>query len=240
MPTGRLPVKTWIVPPQKREKAYEWIREKVKNTDEQAFIVCPLIEESEAETLKSVRAASTEFAKLQKEIFPDLKLELLHGKIKGAERDEIMDNLRKGRVDILVATPVVEVGIDIPTATIMMIEASERFGLAQLHQLRGRVGRGKKQSYCLLFTESSSSQTQTRLKALEKHTSGRKLAEIDLEIRGPGELYGFSQHGYPELKVASYTDTTTIKKARETAELLLKDYPERFLHLLSEDQVAVN
>ncbi|MBI4029235.1 MAG: ATP-dependent DNA helicase RecG [Candidatus Blackburnbacteria bacterium] len=223
LPAGRTPTKTWVVPPQKREGAYNWIRERVKNTDEQAFIVCPLIDESEKEGFKTVKAATAEFEQLSKKIFPDFRLSLLHGKIKGKEKDEIMDKMKRGEVDILVATPVVEVGIDIPNATIMMIEAAERFGLAQLHQLRGRVGRGNKQSYCLLFTESASQNTLKRLKRLEKTLSGRALAELDLELRGPGEMYGTAQHGFPELKVASFSDYELIKASREAARELISE-----------------
>jgi ATP-dependent DNA helicase RecG len=221
MPKGRLQIKTWVVPPKKREGAYSWIREHVKGTDEQAFIVCPLIEESTAETLKSVRAATVEFELLQKQVFPDLRLGLLHGKIKGKEKEEIMQKMKNGEIDILVATPVVEVGIDFPNATIMLIEASERFGLAQLHQLRGRVGRGTKQSYCLLFTDSKSDRVQARLNALERNLTGAQLAELDLKMRGPGEVYGSAQSGFPELKIGSYSDLPLIKKAREAAEELL-------------------
>ena len=222
LPVGRTPIKTWVVPPQKREGAYNWIREHVKNTDEQAFIVCPLIDESEKEGFKTVKAATAEFEQLSKRVFPDLRLNLLHGKIKGRQKDEIMDKMKRGEVDILIATPVVEVGIDMPNATIMMIEAAERFGLAQLHQLRGRVGRGNKQSYCLLFTESASQSTLKRLKSLEKTLSGRELAELDLELRGPGEMYGIAQHGFPELKVASFSDYELIKASHEAAEELLE------------------
>lgn len=221
LPKGRLRIKTWVVPPKKRDGAYEWIRQHVKDTDEQAFIVCPLIEESDSETLQSVKAATVEFEYLQSEVFPDLRLGLLHGKIKGAQKDEIMKKMKDGKIDILVATPVVEVGIDFPNATIMMIEASERFGLAQLHQLRGRVGRSDKQSYCLLFTDSKTPRVKTRLSALERNLTGAQLAQLDLEMRGPGEIYGKTQSGLPELKIGSYTDLPLIKKAREAAVELL-------------------
>ncbi len=216
MPPGRQKVKTWVVPPAKREKAYNWIREKVKETDEQCFIVCPLIEESES--LKSVKAAKAEFEILSKKIFPDLRLGLLHGKLKSKEKEEIIQKFRQGEFDILVSTPVVEVGIDIPNATIMVIEGADRFGLAQLHQLRGRVGRGDKQSYCLLFSQSTQERTIQRLKALEKIYIGAELAELDLKIRGPGEIYGTAQHGFPNLKVASFSDINLIRKTKEAAE----------------------
>jgi len=216
MPPGRMKVKTWVVPPVKREAAYEWIRKHVKNTDEQAFIVCPLIEESE--TLKSVKAVTVELEGLSKKVFPDLRLGLLHGRLKSKEKDEVVEKFRQGNLDILVSTPVVEVGIDIPQATIMMIEAAERFGLAQLHQLRGRVGRGKKESYCLLFTETPIGRPLQRLKAMEKSHIGMELAEIDFKIRGPGEIYGTAQHGFPDLRVASFTDLELIQKTRQAAE----------------------
>lgn len=223
MPKGRMRVKTWVVPPEKRNGAYEWIRKHVKDTCEQAFIICPLIEESE--TLTSVRAATKEYERLQKEIFPDLRLGLLHGKMKSKEKEKVLADFRAGNLDILVATPVVEVGIDIPNATIMMIEAAERFGLAQLHQLRGRVGRGALQSYCLLFTESSSPKTLKRLKAMEKMYIGAELADLDLKIRGPGEIYGTRQHGIPDLRVASLTDLILIEKTRSAAQEFINKDP---------------
>ncbi|MBI4999441.1 ATP-dependent DNA helicase RecG [Candidatus Gottesmanbacteria bacterium] len=216
MPEGRIKVKTWVVPPEKRSGAYGWIRKHVKGTREQAFIICPLIEESE--TLTSVRAATKEYEHLQKEVFPDLRLGLLHGRMKSKEKDTVLGNFRAGNLDILVATPVVEVGIDIPNATIMMIEGAERFGLAQLHQLRGRVGRGVIQSYCLLFSES---ENVRRLKAMEKMYVGAQLAELDLKIRGPGEIYGTAQHGIPDLRVASLTDLALIEKTREAAQQVI-------------------
>jgi ATP-dependent DNA helicase RecG len=220
MPKGRMKVKTWVVPPEKRDGAYEWIRKHVKGTREQAFIICPLIEESE--TLTSVKAATKEYEHLQKEVFPDLRLGLLHGRMKSKEKEAVLNEFRAGNLDILVATPVVEVGIDIPNATIMMIEAAERFGLAQLHQLRGRVGRGALQSYCLLFSES---ENVRRLKAMEKMYIGGELAELDLKIRGPGEIYGTRQHGIPDLRVASLTDLNLIEKTRIAAQELVSQDP---------------
>jgi len=221
MPIGRKKVITWLVPPEKREGAYQWIRKQIKETDSQTFIICPFIEESE--NMQTIKAATKEFERLQKDIYPDLKLGLLHGKLKAKEKDAILNDFRHRKFAILVATPVVEVGIDIPNATVIMIEAAERFGLAQLHQLRGRVGRGDKQSYCLLFTESKSEQTIHRLKSLETIYSGAELAELDLKLRGSGNLYGTAQHGIVKLKVASFSDTTLIQQARNDAH-------EIFLH----------
>ncbi len=210
MPQGRLPVKTWVVPEVKREAAYEWI----KSQNSQCFIVCPFINESE--TLTTVKAATNEFTKLQ-QIFSELKLGLLHGKLKAIEKNEVVNKFRAGEYQILVTTPVVEVGIDISTATIMVIEGADRFGLAQLHQLRGRVGRGQQQSYCLLFANEITS----RLKAMETHHLGIELAEIDLKLRGPGEIYGLAQAGQAHFKVATYSDLDLITQAKAAAESLL-------------------
>jgi len=226
MPAGRMQVKTWVVPPQKRNAAYDWIRKKVKNTDEQCFIICPLIEESE--TLQTVKAATVEYKRLREQVFPDLRLGLLHGRMKTLQKDEVINNFREEKLDILVSTPVVEVGIDIPQTSIMMIEGADRFGLAQLHQLRGRVGRSQRESYCLLFTETTSGKPLQRLKALEKLHIGMELAELDLKMRGPGEIYGTSQHGFFKLKVASFADLPLIEKTRSAAEEIfphLAQYP---------------
>lgn len=227
MPKGRKLIKTWLVPEEKRINGYAWIKKQLQDTDSQAFIICPFIEESE--NMQTVKAATKEFERLQKEIFPDLRLGLLHGRMKGKEKDVILEEFRNKKFDILVATPVVEVGIDIPNATIIVIEAAERFGLAQLHQLRGRVGRGDKQSYCLLFTESTNPQTITRLKAMETSNIGAELAELDLKLRGPGDMYGTMQHGSHRLKIASFSDFPLIEKARSEAKNIfpkLAEYPK--------------
>lgn len=221
MPKGRKIIKTWLVPEEKRQGGYEWIEKNIAEQKTQVFIICPFIEESE--NMTTVKAAAKEFERLQKEIFPNLKLGLLHGRLKSKEKDAVLQDFRDKKFDILVATPVVEVGIDIPTATIMVIEASERFGLAQLHQLRGRVGRGDEQSYCLLFTESTSPQTFSRLKAMERMYNGAELAEYDLHLRGAGDLYGTAQHGAKQLKIASFSDLPLIEKARNEAKALFKE-----------------
>lgn len=232
MPHGRKKVKTWLVPPEKRDGAYDWIRKQVKETDSQIFIICPFIEVSES--MMTIKAASKEYERLKTEVFPDLKLGLLHGKLKGKEKDEVLKQFKERAFDILVATPVVEVGIDIPNATVIMIEASERFGLAQLHQLRGRVGRGDKQSYCLLFTDSQQAQTSQRLKGMETLYSGAELAELDLKLRGPGNLYGTAQHGIPALKVANFSDTEMIQRAKHIADDL---FPKLSLYKALEEKV---
>ena len=227
MPNGRKQIKTWVVAHEKRAGAYDWIRKEITETDSQAFIVCPFIEPSES--MATVKAVNQEYETLSKEIYPDLKIGLLHGKQKAAEKAEVLKAFREKAYDILLATPVVEVGIDIPNATIIMIEAAERFGLAQLHQLRGRVGRGDKQSYCLLFPDSARALQSQRLKGMETIYSGAELAELDLKIRGAGNMYGTAQHGVPNLKAASFSDTELIQKAKHAADSIfaeLEMYPE--------------
>ena len=226
LPKGRIPVTTWLVPPYKRQGAYSWIDDQIKTGKVQAFIICPLIEESHIETMKQVKAVTEEYKQLTK-TFSDLRVGLLHGRQSLKEKNRVLEIFKKGESDILVATPVVEVGIDIANATIMVIEAAERFGLAQLHQLRGRVGRGSEKSYCLLFTESRSNKVINRLHALKKSFSGFELAELDLKMRGPGEIYGVKQHGFPELKIASWQDTELIKSAKKIAEDAVKN-PKNF------------
>lgn len=232
MPPGRQKVKTWVVPPFKRDAAYDWIRKQIKENKSQAFIICPLIEESQFETLQMIKAATSEFERLKNEVFPDLKLGLLHGRLKAKEKNSILENFKNCQLDILVSTPVVEVGIDIPTATIMMIEGAERFGLAQLHQLRGRVGRSNRPSYCLLFSDHQDKNSFKRLKALERTNIGMELSELDLQMRGPGEIYGIRQHGFLELKVANFSDLSLIEETKKAAEEILPNlhrYP--FLQL---------
>ncbi len=216
LPLGRIPIKTWVVPEAKRASAYNWITQEIIDHKAQVFVVCPFIETSESMT--SVKAATIEFEKL-KHIFPQFKLALLHGRMKAKEKDTVINNFNSGKIDILVSTPVVEVGIDIPGATIMVIEGADRFGLAQLHQLRGRVGRGDKQAYCLLFSD----QPTARLKYLEQLQTGIELAEMDLQLRGAGNIYGTAQHGVPHFKVATYQDLDLITKAKATAAKLLPD-----------------
>lgn len=230
LPSGRKPVKTWLVPPQKRESAYNWIEKQVVEKSAQVFVICPLIEESEKETMQQVKAATKEFENLKK-VFANLNLGLLHGKQSAKEKNKAVLEFKKGKIDILVATPVVEVGIDVPNATIMLIETAERFGLAQLHQLRGRVGRSDKQSFCLLFTEIDSPRPHTRLAAMQKTMSGFELAELDLRLRGPGEVFGTRQHGFPELKIASWQDIKLIKQSRKVAQKAIAN-PNNFPQLL--------
>lgn len=230
LPKGRKPITTWIVPPHKRASAYKWINKQIKKDGIQAYVICPLIEESEKETMKQAKAATKEYEGLKK-IFPDLAIGLLHGKQSAKEKNKVLDKFKKRKTNILVSTPVVEVGIDVPNATIMVIEAAERFGLAQLHQLRGRVGRGEKESFCLAFTEIRSQKARARLKALKRTLSGFELAELDLRLRGPGEIFGTKQHGFPELKIASWQDKRLIIKARKIANNAIEN-PKKFSKLL--------
>lgn len=225
MPSGRKPVTTKIVTEANRSKAYDFIRGQIKS-GHQAFVVCPLIDESDSLGVKSVKA---EHERLDKEIFPELKVGLLHGKLKAKEKEEIMADFLNNKIQILVATAVIEVGVDVPNATLMIIEGAERFGLAQLHQFRGRVGRSEAQSYCLLFPSSeeiTNPKTITRLNAMASHNDGLTLAKIDLKLRGAGELYGLNQSGFPEFQIATLFDYENIKKAQAEARALIEVDPE--------------
>ncbi|MFH1426292.1 MAG: ATP-dependent DNA helicase RecG [Candidatus Kerfeldbacteria bacterium] len=218
MPKGRKPVTTHVVPPQKREKAYAFVREHVAK-GEQCFVICPLIDPSDKLGVKSV---TTEYEKLHEVVFPDLKVEMLHGKMKPDEKDDIMKRMKDKQVDVLVATSVIEVGVDIPDATIMVIEGAERFGLAQLHQFRGRVGRSDKQSWCFLFSDSDSDRSAERLQALAKSNDGFELAEIDLKMRGAGEVFGTLQSGFSDMALIAYQQPELLEEARKTAEMTLE------------------
>lgn len=223
MPKGRQVIKTWVVPPAKRAGAYAWIEKQMAETRGQVFIICPLIEASE--TLLDVKAVKEEVERIKKR-FPRIGVGLLHGRMKATEKTTVLDDFRSTKLGILVATPVVEVGIDIPNATIMVVEGADRFGLGQLHQLRGRVGRGALQSYCLLFTESTDEKTLMRLKSLETIHNGPELAEVDLRLRGPGEVFGTRQHGMPHLKIASFTDMETISETQAALRALTDHDPD--------------
>ena len=238
MPVGRKPVKTWVVPPQKRTAAYRWIETQIHadtTTRAQAFVVCPFIEPSESNT--TIKAATAEFRRLAEDVFPHLKLGLLHGAMRAIEKEKVLTGFRKHQYDILVCTPVVEVGIDIPDATIMLIEGAERFGLAQLHQLRGRVGRADRQSYCLLFPSVADSRGLTRLRHLETSNSGLKLSELDFQLRGAGQAFGTQQHGQQELKIASPADTALLELTHQEAEKLLSGDPVLTYHPLLKERV---
>lgn len=227
LPKGRQPILTKVVDEINRNKAYQFIRTQIK-AGRQAFVVCPLIERNEEEgvfALDDRKAVKDEYKKLSEQIFPDLKIALLHGKMQSEEKETVMRDFLTKKFDLLVSTSVVEVGVDVPNATIMMIEGAERFGLAQLHQFRGRVGRGEHRSYCLLFYGIWNQKTSERLNYFANTADGFILAEKDLELRGHGDLYGTLQHGLPELKIADLKDLDLIKKSREAAKDLLAEDP---------------
>lgn len=217
MPKERKKIITKVVGEEKRQLAYEFIREQIKQ-GRQVFVICPLIDISDKLGVKSVEE---EYKKLDKIVFPEIAMGKLHGRMKSAEKEKIMGEFLAGKIKIIVATSVVEVGVDVPNASVMMIEGADRFGLAQLHQFRGRVGRSVYQSYCFLFTDSDAEKTLTRLAALVKYNNGFELAKIDLKFRGPGEVYGLEQKGFPEFKIASLFDYALIKQARQEAEKLI-------------------
>lgn len=225
LPPGRKPITTRIVPPGKRELADKFIKAHLK-AGRQVFVICPLIEESEHLQVKS---AKEEARRLEK-VFSPWQVGLLHGRLKPATKERIMASFSAGELPILVSTAVIEVGIDVPNATIMVIEGAERFGLAQLHQFRGRVGRSQHTSFCLLYTESDKTAVYQRLNALVSCTDGFKLAEIDLAQRGPGELIGTCQSGFPDFKMASFGDQVLVYRARTEAQLLLADDPNLSAH----------
>jgi ATP-dependent DNA helicase RecG len=219
MPVGRQPVNTYVLRPQERERAFTLLRGQIKD-GKQAFIIYPLIDESEK---IEARAAVDDYETLSKEVFPDLKLGLLHGRMRPSEKDEAMLKFRDRKYNILVSTTVVEVGVDVPNATVMLIEGADRFGLAQLHQLRGRVGRGSDQSYCLLIPTHENATENERLLAMAESNDGFLLAEKDLQLRGPGEFLGTRQSGYASgLRMASLTDVQLIEKARTQAQILFE------------------
>ncbi|NTU85986.1 MAG: ATP-dependent DNA helicase RecG, partial [Chloroflexales bacterium] len=220
LPPGRQPIRTRWVRKAERDKAYRHMRKEIEK-GRQAFVICPLVEESEKVDLPS---AEEMYERLQSEVFPDLRVALLHGRMLPREKDEVMVAFRDRQFDIMVATAVIEVGIDIPNASTIVIDGAERFGLAQLHQFRGRVGRGQHQSYCILISDKDDNEiTKQRLEAMEQTTDGFKLAEIDLLLRGPGEFFGTRQSGTPDLKVARLADTRLLHVARGEAERILQD-----------------
>ncbi len=225
LPAGRKPITTKIVTDKNRKLAYDFIRSEIKN-GRQMYVICPLINESDK---LGVKSAKSEFEKLQKEIFPEFIVGLLHGKMKAKDKEQIMSEFSENKINILVATSVIEVGVDVPNSTIMIIEGAERFGLAQLHQFRGRVGRSDLASYCFLIPTKeniSNAKTLERLEALTKYNDGLTLAKIDLKLRGGGDLYGTMQSGFDELQIGSLFDYELIKKARDEAAELVAQDPE--------------
>ena len=222
MPPGRRAIRTRFVDEERREAAYAFVRKEVED-GRQAFVVCPLIDESE---VIQTKAAQEEYKRLSTDVFPDLGVDLLHGRMSLQEKQRVMDGFKDGSTNILVSTPVVEVGIDVPNATVMLIDGAERFGLSQLHQFRGRVGRGSHQSYCLLLSESPGTEARKRLKILERISDGFSLAEEDLKLRGPGDYLGTRQSGLPPFRVAQITDQDILSVAHREARRLLSEDPD--------------
>jgi ATP-dependent DNA helicase RecG len=221
MPPGRPKVKTYRVLPYRRDEAFEFVRKKIAE-GRQAFIICPLVEESESIEAK---AAVQEYERLSRNVFPELRLGLLHGRMASGEKDAVMRSFRDQDIDILVSTAVVEVGVDVPNATVILIEGAERFGLSQLHQFRGRVRRSSEQAYCFLLSDNPSPESEERLSIMETVDDGFQLAEHDLRLRGPGEYFGTRQSGMPDLRVAKLTDVEMIMRARNEAIRLLDADP---------------
>ena len=236
LPAGRQQVATKWVPPERRQAAYGFLRKEVQ-AGRQAFVICPLVEES---GFIEARAATEEHHRLSREVFPDLNVGLLHGRMTAKEKDRVMRQFRDGEVDILVSTAVVEVGIDVANATVMLIDGADRFGLAQLHQFRGRVGRGRHKSYCLLLSDSPSEVAKERLSVLENIHNGFQLAEADLELRGPGDFFGTRQSGMPNLRMAQLSDRELLETARKEASRMMDEDPDLTApeHTLLAAQVA--
>ena len=231
LPKNRKKIITKVVPSKERSDTYQFIRNEIKN-GRQAFVICPRIDPSDqsagrpgyqAMLLSQMKAVKEEYEKLSKKIFPDLTVRMLHGKMKPAEKEQTMQDFLEKKIDVVVSTSVIEVGIDVPNATIMMIEDADRFGLAQLYQFRGRVGRGEHQSYCFLFTESETQNANRRLKAIVEAKNGFELAEYDLRQRGPGEFLGDSQTGMPDLAMKAIQNPELVKSTREFALKILKE-----------------
>ncbi|MGK2896368.1 MAG: ATP-dependent DNA helicase RecG, partial [Candidatus Saccharimonadales bacterium] len=232
LPSGRKLIKTKLWAPTSRDSLYEAI-EKELATGRQGYVVCSLIDEDPKNELKSVEE---EYHKLNRRIFAHRKIGLLHGKLKREEKKAVMDAFAAGDIDLLVSTTVVEVGVDVPNATVMLIENADRFGLAQLHQLRGRVGRGVHQSYCYLML-SDSKKPSRRLREIEKSNDGFYLAEVDLKLRGPGEIYGRAQHGVLNLQIASLADTKLIARAQKEAKRFVESEKDLVQYKELQEQV---
>lgn len=243
MPANRKPILTKVVVPENRSKAYTFIRSEIKK-GRQVFVICPLITPPSADIKQSFsplwerKSVTQEYEKLKKQIFPDLNIAMLHGKMPAKEKGKIMKDFSRGEIDILVSTSVIEVGIDIPNAAIMMIEGADRFGLAQLYQFRGRVGRGEHQSYCLLFTESGTKNATDRLDAIVKAKNSFELAEKDLQIRGPGDFLGFRQSGIPDYLMNALKNLDLVQLARDEAEKIIKSDPELKKYQLIKERLS--
>ena len=221
LPPGRTPVATYLIREDKRARLYAFVRKQVAQ-GRQVYIVCPAVDQEDPEGLK---AAEQYGRQLQEEVFPDLRVGIVHGKQKARDKQGVMAAFAAGEVDVLVSTTVIEVGVDVPNASLMVVEDADRFGLSQLHQLRGRVGRGEHPSYCVLLSDNRNELTRKRLKTLASTTDGFAIAEEDLKLRGPGDFFGARQHGLPQLKLASLEgDMRLLHQAQAAAqEVLARD-----------------
>ena len=229
LPPGRTPVETYVVGEDKRQRMYRFVR-KLVGQGRQAYLVCPAVEEGEESPGEpggeGLKAAVPYAEHLKSEVFPDLRVGLVHGKMKARDKDAAMTAFAAGELDVLVSTTVIEVGVDVPNAALMVVENADRFGLSQLHQLRGRVGRGKHQSYCVLMTSTHSAESRERLRVLAKTADGFRIAEEDLKLRGPGDFFGQRQHGLPQLGIADLAaDMRVLKEAQQAAQKLLEADP---------------
>lgn len=225
LPPGRQPVDTFTVGEQMRDRIYKFMKKQV-DEGRQVFVVCPAIDENE-ERPQSLKTAKEYSVFLKESVFPELRIGCIHGKMKAAEREKIMDTFVDGGLDILVSTTVIEVGVDVPNAALIVIENAERFGLSQLHQLRGRVGRGTHKSYCVLFSDTANEDSKARLEVMVKSSDGFKISEEDLRLRGPGDFFGARQHGLPEMHIADLcTDVRILQAAQDAAQELLKRDPD--------------
>ena len=224
LPPGRTPVSTYLVGEDMRARVYTFVR-KLVGEGRQVYIVCPMVEEGE-EAAAQLKAVTAYAARLQSEVFPDLRVAFVHGKMKAKEKETVMSSFAAGQIDVLVSTTVIEVGVDVPNAALMIVENAERFGLSQLHQLRGRVGRGKHRSYCVLLSDHDSPESRARLEVMTQTTDGFRISEEDLKVRGPGDFFGKRQHGLPQLRVADLAgDMRVLKEAQQAAQNLLDSDP---------------
>lgn len=223
MPKGRQKIDTLVVNSSYYDRMYSFVKDEIKN-GRQCYIICPMVEDSEKESMTELASVTTYTKMLKEKYLLDESVEYIHGKMKGKEKNDIMDRFNNGEINVLVSTTVIEVGINNPNASIMIIENAERFGLSQLHQLRGRVGRGEYKSYCILISDSKTDISKKRLDTIKKTNDGFKIAEEDLKLRGPGDFFGTKQHGVPEFKIANlYEDTDLLKMAQTAVNKILKD-----------------